>query len=173
MSEAGEEKYVDLWIGARWGLWSGAYGGAIAGIVLGLGAALLVQFTDFELSGLEIFSVFWIAGVYGFILGILGGALGGLIGGALAGATRLPQNMPLAGVLSGALLGSALIVLFFLAYALLNRVPPTFGLFAQLAPVAVLGVLGGVIGGFFAGRRFAQYYEIHPPISAYESRWEE
>lgn len=173
MSEAGDEKYVDLWIGARWGLRSGAYGGAIAGIVLGLGAALLVQFTDFELSGLEIFSVFWIAGVYGFILGILGGALGGLIGGAIAGATRLPHNLPLTGVISGALLGALLITLFFLAYAWLNRVPPAFGLFVQLAPVNILGVLGGAIGGFFAGRRFARYYDVHPPLSAYESRWEE
>ena len=107
-----EVKLIDMWIGARWGLRSGAYGGTIAGIVLGLCAAALVLFTDFRLTGLEIFSVFWIAGVYGFILGVLGGALGGLIAGAIAGATRLPQNLPLAGAFTGAGLGVGIIGLF-------------------------------------------------------------
>lgn len=172
MSQENEEKYVDVWIGARWGLRSGAYGGTIAGIVLGLSAAALVLFTDFQLTGLEIFSVFWIAGVYGFILGILGGALGGLIGGAIAGATRLPRNLPLAGALSGAGLGLGLIALFFMLYVWLNGLAVSAGLLVDLAPATLVGVLGGGLGGFFGGRRFAGYYELHPPLSAYEARWD-
>jgi hypothetical protein len=166
-----DEKVVDVWIGARWGLRSGAYGGTIAGIVLGLIAASLVLFTDFQLSGMEIFSVFWIAGVYGFILGILGGALAGLIGGAIAGATRLPRNLPLAGVIAGAALGIALIAVFFVLYVWLNGLLVGPRLLLNLAPVALLGAVGGALGGFFAGRRFATYYERHPPLSAYDRRW--
>ena len=172
MTAQNEEKYLDLWIGARWGLRSGAYGGAFAGIVLGLSAAALVLFTDFRLSQLEIFSIFWVAGVYGFVLGILGGALAGLIAGGLAGATRLPRNLPLAGAISGALLGLALIVIFFIIYVWLNNLPFGFGLLLDLLPATVVGAVGGGLGGFFAGRRFAAYYELHPPLSAYDSRWE-
>jgi hypothetical protein len=169
---AEEEKYVDLWIGARWGLRSGAYGGTIAGIALGLSAAALVLFTDFQLTGLEVFSVFWIAGVYGFILGILGGALGGLIAGAIAGAVSLPQNLPLTGALTGAGLGAGLIIVFFLLYVWLNGLLLGLDLLLDLAPAALVGAVGGGLGGFFGGRRFAKYYERHPPLSAYDNRWD-
>ena len=167
-----EDKYVDMWIGARWGLRSGAFGGTVAGLVLGVMAAVLVLFTDFQLSGLEIFSVFWLAGFYGFILGILGGALSGLIAGAIAGATRLPRNLPLAGSIAGAVLGLALITIFFLLYVWLNRVAVAAALFLDLAPVGLIGAFSGGLGGFLAGRRFAHYYELHPPLTAYDSRWE-
>jgi len=172
-----EEKYVDMWIGARWGLRSGAFGGTVAGLVLGITAAILVLFTDFRLSGLEIFSVFWVAGIYGFILGILGGALGGLIGGAIVGralaAGGLPGNLPRAGAVAGAVLGVGLIAVFYIVYVWLNRAAPGMGLLLDLAPIALVGAVGGGLGGFLAGRRFARYYELHPPASAYDSRWKE
>lgn len=161
-----------MWVGARWGLRSGAYGGTIAGIVLGLGAAALVMFTDFQFSGLEIFSVFWLAGIYGFVLGILGGALAGLVGGAIAGATRIPRNMPLAGALSGIILGAGLIFLFFLLYVWLNGLALALGLLIELAPAMLVGAVAGGLAGFLGGRRFANYYDLHPPKSAYDDRWE-
>ena len=166
-----DEKQVNLWIGARWGLRSGALGGMVAGAILGGIAALLVLFTDFQLSGLEIFSVFWIAGVYGFVLGIVGGALGGLIMGAIAGATRIPHNPPLAGAGAGALFAVLLMVVFFLLYMQLNVGRVALAPLWNLWPVGLVLALAGAAAGFIAGRRFARYYERRPSVSSYDPRW--
>ena len=171
MSER-EEKIIDLWIGARLGLRSGAHGGMIAGLILGILAASLVLFTDFEFPGLVILNIFWLAGFYGFILGLLGGALGGIIGGAIAGATRVPKNLILAGAGAGAVAGLLLIFFFFGVYAWLNTGQTPLGIFLDLLPVALLAAADGAIGGALAGRRFQHLYELRPSAAAYEHRWE-
>lgn len=172
MSER-EEKVIDLWIGARLGLRSGAHGGMVAGVILGVLAASLLLFTDFEFTGLVLLNIFWLAGLYGFVLGLLGGALGGLIGGAIAGATRVPENLTLAGAVAGAVAGILLIFLFFGVYAWLNTGQTPLGIFLDLLPVALVGGVAGAISGAVAGRRFQHYYELRPSPAAYEHRWEE
>lgn len=170
---ADEERLIDFWVGARLGLRSGAYGGLVAGILLGLLAASLILFTDLEFPGLVIFNIFWLAGIYGFVLGLLAGALGGMIGGAIMGATRVPRRLTLAGAVAGAAGGFLLMSLFFILYAWLNSgtMPP--GVLLDLLPAALLGALGGALAGGVGGRRFARYYALRPTLSAYKSeeRW--
>lgn len=168
-----DEKYMDLWIGARLGLRSGAYGGTVAGLILGLLAAALVLFTDFNFSGLVLLNIFWLAGLYGFVLGLLAGALGGLLGGALIGATRVPDNLTRAGAIAGATSGILLMLLFFAVYTWLNVGQTPLGIFIDLAPVTLTAALAGAGGGAVAGRRFAHYYELRPSRASYKHRWEE
>lgn len=172
MVDEWEARQIDLWIGARLGLRSGAYGGTVAGILLGAGSALLVMFTDFRFSGLQIFSIFWLAGVYGFILGILAGALGGLVGGAVLGATRVPRKLTAVGAGAGAGFAILLMAFFFLLYSWVNTGTAPLAILVDLAPVALIAAVGGAIGGAVAGRRFKQKYEIRPTLADYEHRWE-
>jgi hypothetical protein len=169
-----EARQIDLWIGARLGLRSGAYGGLVAGILLGLAAASLVLFTDLTFSRLVLFNIFWLAGIYGFVLGLVAGALGGLIAGAIMGATRVPPRLTAAGAGAGALSGFALIVLFFALYSWLNTGTIAVAALVDLIPVALLAALTGAVAGAIGGRRFAHYYALRPTASAaeHEERWE-
>jgi hypothetical protein len=168
-----EEKVIDLWVGARLGLRSGAFGGTVAGLILGLLAAILVLFTDFQFGGVVLLNIFWLAAIYGFVLGLLGGALGGLIAGAIAGATRVPENLTRAGALAGAAAGLVLMFLFFLVYAWLNTGQTPLGIFLDLAPVGLVAALDGAVAGAVAGRRFAHYYDLRPSRADYGYQWEE
>lgn len=167
------ERLLDLWTGARLGLRSGAYGGLVAGILLGLAAASLVLFTDLTFPGIVLFNIFWLAGIYGFVLGVVAGALGGMIAGAIMGATRVPHRLVLAGAIAGAASGFLLMLFFFAVYAWLNTGMVAAGTLVDLLPVALLAAAAGAIAGAVGGRRFAGYYALRPTQADYEheQRW--
>lgn len=167
------ERHLDLWIGARLGLRSGAYGGLVAGILLGLAAASIVLFTDLTFPGIVLFNIFWLAGIYGFVLGVVAGALGGMIAGAIMGATRVPHRLALAGAIAGAASAFLLILFFFALYVWLNTGLVDAGTLIDLLPVALLGAAAGALAGAVGGRRFARYYALRPTRAdfAHEQRW--